>query len=137
MRGAGFIAVTLFISGSALAQQIDGATDNELFAAYCVGALHSDHPTSSEEAKIQAFRAYLIARGATSRSRFATQGLNIAVEQGLAQGKACNQLRESCVTRCITDAKGSIEEARDCNVSCDAYKCEKPDRCLSITQIPF
>lgn len=126
-------------SRAAMAQFVDVATDNELFAAYCIGALQAGAPTASERSKIEGFRTYLAARGAftISRSRMASQGLNVAVERGHADGLACDRLRESCTRRCVNAARSAKEPPATCSDTCEVSRCAQPDRCITAAPLPF
>lgn len=116
---AGRISLAAFVLATSMApaisQQMDIATESEITAAYCIGALRTGFGTSLEQDRIQRFRAFLAARGAftTARSRASGQGLNIAVERGYADGIACHRHRSVAA-------------------------CEGPDRCTADDlQIPF
>jgi hypothetical protein len=96
----------------------DIATDNELFAAYCLGMAqaslgepndprggkYADTDAAAKENTSRAiarFRAYLIARGlTTTRSLAANQGVVLSVKRGRTDWPLCRERQKLCVRNC-------------------------------------
>jgi hypothetical protein len=115
------IALSIVGASQGLAQNI-GATDNELYAAYCVGVLHlaqtnNSQPLQSDPgvpadvqqriqrmrvenadklvSEVSRFSSYLMASGALSRSG-AALGLSGATNQGRSDLEHCSKTEQQC-----------------------------------------
>lgn len=139
-----FIAITLSavafsLAASAAKAQPDIATDNELLAAYCLGAanvevregglgeIDSAVEQSRQERKIRT-HAYLAAKGylpSNIRSSAATKGITLYVKRGKTDEKQCKTNIDACLIGC----KGGTdtETIYEC-----LGKCWKLDPCPSL-----
>jgi hypothetical protein len=123
----------------------DVATDNELFAAYCLGmaqaflqaTLH-DPPAISPDAfqstlnrRITRFHSYLVARGlTTTRSTDALIGTNLSIRRGRADWPVCGEKFKHCEACLPPDpndylpsampgmAEKHAKESQDCHEKC-------------------
>ncbi len=147
------VALIFAIPQLAMAQQrpIDIATDQELFAGYCLGAeqqaattdLVTGNPSLDEpikkvrEAQMTRLRGYLQARGfgAIQRDLVANQGVILSIARGKADVLTCNAHIESCVQECQKVKPYTIKCATDCrdlNLSCHTIS-----RCYNDNMLPF
>ena len=157
IRGLVGIALSWCLIVGANAQlQTDVATDQELFAAYCLGVIISaqgDGSFSELEAllgrdaaqqtkedysrKRSRFHEYLMARGlqSGSRSSTATGGARLAIQRGQADVPRCNARVGACVTKFASKNPYVQKDVDDCRDEEDA--CRKTARCFTDDQLPF
>lgn len=137
----------------------DLATDLEIQAAYCNGAIayERDHADSllangvellpnGEQLRLEAFReaearrlrfaSYLWARGfPVSRSRAATVGVLVAGRRGTNDQKTCfERATANCVALCQRRAD-TVACAQNCRGKIEA--CRSVDRCSKLDNLPF
>ena len=88
--------VIVVLSGEAMAQ---AATDNELYAGYCIGVLkmlRQDSPVVQQTTR--RFSTYLLSTGAVAnpaRSQ-ATIGVGMAMDRGRADQNQCTAITSNC-----------------------------------------
>jgi hypothetical protein len=148
------IAVSLAISSYAVAQPIpDVATDQELFAGYCLGvAIQSKaHELKTGNASFDAsiaraddefiehFREYLEARGLFSgaRSTAAITGIVLARKRGEQDALICDARFAVCVNKCDVPPHRIYPDK--CMNECDELEpsCISTRRCSNLTALPF
>lgn len=131
----------ILIASPAQAQLADAPSDLELSAGYCVGVFQQRLVISNVshrnelQANYQRFWAYLAARGVwtSRRSTIVSGGVNIALLRGRAEGRACTNMRDSCIDRCLEKA-----EFDECFAGCFEAKCGKTERCTTDPpKLPF
>src|SRR5262249_18964989 len=163
MRGVirliALLAVGL-LSNSSVAQV---ATDNELFAAYCVGALsETQEPTSPESERyaridpsiarnLEAirklndqtkqrrlrFESYLAARGfQANRNDQAAAGVKLALQRGRNDGIQCGKSIDACISSC--NQISEIDLFGKCLAPCGHNDvCASTGRCHKADNLPF
>jgi len=149
------VALAVALVGSASAQTIltnDHASDPEIFAAYCSGALTtqiekvpSNDKWPAEAAvrsQLSRFHGYMVARGLLSghRGPAAVTGVNYAAERGRDDLIACNSAKKQCVDSCLRSATLGTPEFGGCLDACSAkiQQCTSTDRCFDPNQqMPF
>jgi len=148
------LAIVLLLAATVSASA-QSATDNELFAGYCVGAsdreqefeaykrlpelreVHREMMDRMEREK-ERFRTYLVARGFGSRMELqAYNAVLTAVQRGLADRKVCAAQEAMCARVC--DRPTTIEEMLSCSAKCRANEraCVSVDRCSQPNSLPF
>jgi hypothetical protein len=159
IRGLVGVALGWCLVVGANAQPLaDVATDQELFAAYCLGViiaaqgdafydvekyLGRDAAERQKEylsQKRSRFLGYLTARGLLSGSRSfsATTGTRLANERGRADTPRCSAKRWACVEKYSSekyvqkDVQKLIEDCRD-----EEDACRKSARCYDDDRLPF
>jgi hypothetical protein len=158
MRGLVGIALGWCLIVGANAQpQADVTTDQELFAAYCLGviiAAESDgslisfieETSGRDEAqqtkeryrqKRSRFLGYLTARGLLSGTRgvSATTGALLAKERGLVDSPRCSAKVHACVDKFASKRPYVQKNIDDCRDEEDA--CRKSARCYDDDRLPF
>ena len=137
----------------------DVATDQELFAAYCLGAYQdqarelADHPSLGSEVaemdqqikelfegQISRFRGYLLARGflSGSRSNSASMGFTLAIARGRADSMRCMARIKMCSQKlCSLQAtdRSKCNGLNDCRDEEPA--CRSGARCTETDRLPF
>lgn len=161
MNGIFLIAIFLCISGLSTAQAQPALTDNELYAAYCMGsfqnevnemwsgfggqgATHSPQLTASIhkmvdpiQAKLTRFQNYLFATGALSDLRRSDQifGIYSAEQQATSDQKMCI----SELSQCKVDMKLPFDKRLQQSLDCARAKpsCTRLARCSLPDNLPF
>jgi hypothetical protein len=157
IRGSVSVVLVCCLTVAANAQPLpDVATDQELHAAYCLGAviaqeekdplkglaLNPADPMAEVQQQVKEtldrhisrFREYLVARGLLSgeRSISATTGVGLARERGQADVARCSMQINSCVSKYSSQrpyVQKYIENCRDEEDACRTYAlCFKDDR---------
>lgn len=134
------IASILFLGTivSATAQDMQQvATDQELQAAYCVGALIDSRDPIEQQTR-ERLRSYLAARGMLTvvRGPVATNGINLAAQRGNADAKACEPHEKSCTIDCQRQGNATTRCVASCALKNPA--CGRTYRCLDGNpQLPF
>jgi hypothetical protein len=157
------VAIGCYLTVVANAQPLpDVATDQELYAAYCLGVTLAQEEMPALTSQLKAlgieperwiaegeretkeildrhifrFRGYLAARGLLSGSRSvsAMTGSRLAKERGQADAWRCNAKIESCVKKYSsqTHAQKYINDCRDEENACRAIT-----RCSQDDRLPF
>jgi hypothetical protein len=163
--------VVPILLGAALSLVIDVAaaevaSDNELYAAYCIGVLQhraeyeqglADDKQSQDAAmrrllqedtknlnqKLSRFRTYLAVRGFRPRGGRDPQaftGIQVALQRGQADVQQCDQFSEkTCTPRCPFGLDGDVDAIMKCVVQCLAENaaCRSSERCLQADNLPF
>ena len=137
--------VLLLVAGSAHAQALSsGATDNELYAAYCKGAMNGlEQEGNTEAPRIgQRFSSYLFSTGVMTdpRRRNAIMGLSAAMTHGLTDQRQCTVTVGACnqailgspdlsALRGLNDKRWPrLEACVNSNPACPrAMRCNGPD----------
>jgi hypothetical protein len=157
IRGLVGVALGLCLIVGANAQPLaDVATDQELFAAYCLGAiitargdgsfseletlLGRDAAQQTKERysrKRSRFLGYLTARGLLSGSRriSAMRGARLAKERGQADTVRCTAKIDACVTKYGSKRPYVQKNIDDCRDEEDA--CRTSARCYDDDRLPF
>jgi hypothetical protein len=133
----------------------DVATDQELFAAYCLGViivagqgddLHVEETLGQDAARQQKeylsqkqsrFAGYLTARGLLSGSRSisATTGVRLANQRGRADQPRCSTKVKQCVDKYVSKRPYVQKDINDCRDEEDA--CRAIARCYNDDRLPF
>jgi hypothetical protein len=135
----------------------DVATDQELFAAYCLGviiAAESDGSLSETETllgrdaaaqqekehysrKRSQFHGYLMARGllSGSRSTAVMRGARLANERGRADTPRCSAKVRACIEKYSFRKMDDLKLVENCRDEEDA--CRKTARCYNDARLPF
>jgi len=157
MKLRAIIVCVLLISDAAQAAQAqsvpDVATDQELFAAYCLGSFQqwAKELTSSGNAELDislqpvqrdlmtrtsSLQAYLRARGLTMgiRSLATIQAVVTTIQRGRADETACNRQIEICVQKCSAVRPYNPK----CTHSCrdEEPACRSVARCANAERLP-
>jgi hypothetical protein len=147
------VAVSLAISSYADAQPMpDVATDQELFAGYCLGvaiqskahelktgnASFDASITRADDEFIEHFREYLEARGLFSgtRSTAAITGIVLARKRGEQDALICDARIAVCAKKCYVPGAPYDDK---CQNECDELEpsCISTRRCSNLTVLPF
>jgi len=160
IRGLVVFALGCCLTAAANAQPLpDVATDEELYAAYCLGVTitHQEQPAITSQLKslgiepdprvaegeqqtkeildrhISRFRGYLAARGLLSGSRSisAMSGARLARERGQADARRCFARIDGCVKKFSSNTYA----VEDC--SNEENACRSNDRCFKGDRLPF
>jgi hypothetical protein len=157
MRGLLGVALGCSLIVGANAQPLaDVATDQEIFAAYCLGviiAAQGDGSISEIETllgrdaaqrqkeslgqKRSRFFGYLTARGLLSGSRSisAMRGARLAKDRGQADGPRCSAKIAACATKYASKRPHVQKSVDDCRDEEDA--CRASARCYNDDRLPF
>ena len=148
------VAVSLAISSYADAQPMpDVATDQELFAGYCLGvaiqskahelktgnASFDASITRADDEFIEHFREYLEAHSLFSgaRSTVAITGIVLARKRGEQDALICDARVAVCVNKCDVPPHRLYPD--NCINECDELEtsCISIRRCSNLTALPF
>ena len=138
-RLTALIAVVFPLHGHAQS----GATDNELYAAYCKGALSALNQAGEVLQTSQRFSAYLFATGVLTdpTRRAAAMSLSSAFARGAAEQHQCNVVFSACSDSAFGKPgaawpKGNhVPQFQACVNQSSA--CERAMRCFQPDALPF
>jgi hypothetical protein len=125
------IGALIAVSGANAQIVPDIATDQELFAAYCTGAIYRE----KGPAETVRFRDYLASRGLFAdprrRSLMAIQGINVAAERGAADQNTCKNAHNACLSTCLSRENREMSEVANCAAECTNSdpQCGRVSRC--------
>lgn len=146
------VALILVLGGSAMGQQFDAATDQELLAAYCTAVFAQNikalagRPMTATTQRLETKRArfydYMISRGLYSnrRSKAASEGTNIAAAHGATDWTMCSRQSQACSERCPPGSEKDAAEVFECLTTCEKAEpaCARVDRCWDADRnLPF
>lgn len=144
MGRSGTLALLLMAACSGAFAQSSGATDNELYAGYCKGAVDAiGQATAETERMSRRFSAYPWATGAMTdtKRRDAVLGIGAAIARGRADQQRCNATMDAC-SQTILGKPGSplpkdnrASQLQAC-ISSDP-SCPRASRCYTPDPLPF
>lgn len=135
----------LLLANSSYAQaQSSGATDNELYAAYCKGVVDGiGQATAEGQAISRRFLGYLYATGVMTdpQRRNAIMGLGAATKRGSTDQQQCNVTMDACSEAILGGANVPLpnnkrgSQVQACMIR-DSH-CQRSSRCFAPDALPF
>lgn len=141
--------ILLLLAGSPPVQaQSSGATDNELYAAYCKGAMTGlDQGSVQVQQMSRRFSGYLFATGAMNdpRRRDAMLGIGAAMTRGRTDQQQCSATLLACddaVNKAMLERPGTFARRGEPGLQILACTerdpaCPRATRCLGPDALPF
>lgn len=142
------LVLLLLASFPAVLTQGSGATDNELYAAYCKGAINGlDQAAPQVQQMSRRFSGYLFATGAMTdpRRRDAVLGIGAAMTRGLNDEKQCSATLLACddaVNKAMRERPDTFVQKGEPGMqllTCTERDpaCPRTTRCLGPDTLPF
>jgi hypothetical protein len=138
-KTATLVVLFFVVTGAAGAQRPKGATDNDLHAAYCIGALESVASPNNisgipYDKWVDQFRAYLKAT-MSRRDSAGEMDVNAAWQRGRADSKECMARLNYCASIFLQGSSPNYDEYQACHLK-NSF-CLRQERCLGADNLPF